>query len=105
LDWQAALADLLAAESLIWSDTDKKGRPRQRDCRPFLLQLGPVDPSDDRTAGPPGEPSIRLDLVAAIDLQGRSLRPEQLQHWLGERLATPLRLGQVERRSLVLRPC
>ena len=104
LAWDSALADLLAAETLIWSDTDKKGRPRQRDCRPYLLGLVPAA-GEDELAAAPGEQCIRLDLEAAIDLQGRSLRPEQLQHWLAERLASPLQLGRVERRSLVLRPC
>ena len=105
LDWDGAVADLLAAETLVWSDTDKKGRPRQRDCRPCLLQLGRLAGSGDPGVDAPAEPCIRLELEAAIDLQGRSLRPEQLQHWLAERLARPLQLGRVERRALVLRPC
>ena len=33
------VAAVLAAPSLIWQDTDKKGRPRQRDCREALLGL------------------------------------------------------------------
>ncbi|MCX5949084.1 MAG: TIGR03936 family radical SAM-associated protein, partial [Cyanobacteria bacterium] len=105
LDWDGALADLLAAETLIWSDTDKKGRPRQRDCRPYLLRLGRLRPAGDLDPDGSLEQPIRLALEATIDLQGRSLRPEQLQHWLAERLAVPLRLGRVERRSLELRPC
>ena len=99
--WDAAIADLLQADALIWNDTDKKGRPRSRDCRPALLQLvrsgeGPTDSSS---------PSLRLDLEAAVDPAGRSLRPEQIAHWLGERLAIPLEPTQVQRRSLVLHPC
>ena len=105
LDWNAALAELLAAETLVWSDKDKKGRPRQRDCRPYLLQLGRVTAPGAPGADAPAEPGIRLDLLAAIDLQGRSLRPEQLQHWLAERLSSPLQLGRVARRALVLRSC
>ena len=34
--WQGAVDELIASESWIWNDTDKKGRPRQRDCRPYL---------------------------------------------------------------------
>ena len=37
--WHQAVAAVLAAPSLIWQDTDKKGRPRQRDCREALLGL------------------------------------------------------------------
>jgi radical SAM-linked protein len=99
--WDAAIADLLQADALIWNDTDKKGRPRTRDCRPALLQLrrsgeGPIGSSS---------PALRLDLEAAVDPAGRSLRPEHIAHWLGERLALSLESTQVQRRSLVLRPC
>ena len=93
--WQQAVAALLAAPSLIWQDTDKKGRPRQRDCREALLGLG-------LTLEPGG--SVMLELDAAIDPSGRSLRPEQLQHWLAEQLDRPLHLGRLRRQALVLKP-
>ena len=32
LDWNAAVDQLLQATTLVWHDTDKKGRPRERDC-------------------------------------------------------------------------
>ncbi|QPN65151.1 TIGR03960 family B12-binding radical SAM protein [Synechococcus sp. CBW1004] len=99
--WDGAIADLLQSDALIWNDTDKKGRPRSRDCRPALLQLSRSG------EGPTGSssPSLRLDLEAAVDPAGRSLRPEQIAQWLGERLAIPLEPTQVQRRSLVLRSC
>ena len=103
--WQQALAALMAADALIWEDTDKKGRPRQRDCRPALLDLrlaagasaGPGEASVDPDA-------VVLELQAAIDPSGRSLRPEQLQHWLGQRLGVALELGRLQRQALVLKP-
>jgi len=100
--WDAAIAGLLQADALIWNDTDKKGRPRSRDCRPSLLQLVcsaemPITRSVSA--------SLRLDLEAAVDPAGRSLRPEQIAHWLGERLGLLLQLGLVQRRGLVLRSC
>ena len=103
-DWSGAIQALLSANSLIWHDHDKKGRPRQRDCRPDLLGLEwqPVG-SEDGGVGAPA--AVSLDLVAAIDSQGRSLRPEQMRHWLAERLAVPLQVGPVQRRALRLRPC
>jgi radical SAM family uncharacterized protein/radical SAM-linked protein len=103
-DWSGAIQALLSANSLIWHDHDKKGRPRQRDCRPDLLALEwqPVR-SEDGGVGAPA--AVSLDLVAAIDSQGRSLRPEQVRHWLAERLAVPLQVGPVQRRALRLRPC
>ncbi|MCP9776085.1 TIGR03960 family B12-binding radical SAM protein [Cyanobium sp. WAJ14-Wanaka] len=91
--WQQAIAALLAAESLPWSDTDKKGRPRQRDCRPALVSLGLV-------AGA----AATLEFQAAIDPSGRSLRPEQLQFWLAQELGQPLQLARMRRQELLLKP-
>jgi radical SAM-linked protein len=91
--WQAAVAALLAAPELLWHDTDKKGRPRQRDCRPALMAL-------ELTAIT--ATSAELALQAAIDGAGRSLRPEQLRDWLAERLGQPLVLGHQCRQQLSL---
>ncbi|MCT0215972.1 TIGR03960 family B12-binding radical SAM protein [Synechococcus sp. CS-1330] len=95
--WQQARASLLAAETLMWNDTDKKGRPRSRDCRPFLLDLQWAEPQSDG--------SLLCTLWAAIDAAGRSLRPEQVQHWLAERLGQSLALSGLRRKDLVLKPC
>jgi radical SAM family uncharacterized protein/radical SAM-linked protein len=95
LPLQQAIDTLLASKTLIWHDTDKKGRPRQRDCRADLLNLGCAEPS----------PRALLQLDAAIDPQGRSLRPQQIQHWLAELLEAPLVLQQVRREALLLRSC
>ncbi|BEV35953.1 TIGR03960 family B12-binding radical SAM protein [Synechococcus sp. M16CYN] len=82
INWSIAIATLLAADKLIWHDTDKKGRSRQRDCRPALRRL-------DILSNPEG-PRLRLRLEAKVDGMGRSLRPSQIQHWLEEQLRTPL---------------
>ncbi|MBC1261804.1 TIGR03960 family B12-binding radical SAM protein [Synechococcus sp. BSF8S] len=93
--WGPALESLLTAAELPWRDTDKKGRPRQRDCRPLLEALTLVAASDQ---------SCCVGLGARIDAQGRSVRPEQVCLWLQERLGIPLRLGRVSRDRLRLRP-
>jgi hypothetical protein len=93
--WLQARATLLEAETLIWHDTDKKGRPRSRDCRPFLLDLQMPAASDS--------PQL-CSLWAAIDASGRSLRPEQVQHWIAERLGQSLVLKALRRQALVLKP-
>ncbi|MFY8148349.1 MAG: TIGR03960 family B12-binding radical SAM protein [Prochlorococcaceae cyanobacterium] len=98
--WQAAVAALLRADSLPWHDTDKKGRPRQRECRPFLEALDLLDPGVPEAAA-----GACLRLQAAIDPQGRSLRPQQLAHWLGEALGIPLRVVEAQRLELRLRAC
>jgi len=98
--WDEAIAALLAAPALPWQDTDKKGRPRSRDCRPALLALR-LDPQPP----PPAAQRIGIELEAAIDPAGRSLRPEQIAAWLAQRLAIPLEPARVRRRALLLRPC
>ncbi|MCP9928580.1 TIGR03960 family B12-binding radical SAM protein [Cyanobium sp. CH-040] len=100
LDWQGAIERLLAADALIWEDTDKKGRPRQRDCRPDLLDLRLIetDGAQDVTAG-----RARLAVHASVDAAGRSLRPDQLAHWLGRELGVPLRCERQCRAALLLR--
>lgn len=95
--WQGALDALRTAETLVWHDTDKKGRPRQRDCRADLLNLELLETTAQAAA--------RLQLHAAIDGAGRSIRPEQIAHWLAERLDAPLTLQAVRRDALLLRPC
>ena len=73
-DWSAALEAVTQAQELIWHDTDKKGRPRQRDCRSALQRLDII--------GEPQGVGIRLRLEAGVDPMGRSIRPSQIQHGL-----------------------
>ena len=95
--WQGAIESLLARDVLFWQDTDKKGRPRCRDCRPYLqsLTLAALR-SEPPTAG------AELRFEAAIDAIGRSLRPEQLRAWLGRELGMELQLGRMRRLALLL---
>ncbi|MBM5793970.1 MAG: DUF2344 domain-containing protein, partial [Cyanobacteria bacterium K_DeepCast_0m_m1_088] len=94
--WQAAAAALLDSTAWIWHDTDKKGRPRQRDCRPFLQSLG--------VTGLELEPAtVVVRYGAQVDPAGRSLRPEQLQHWFAQQLDTGLEMVNLRRESLQLR--
>jgi radical SAM-linked protein len=94
--WQAAAAELLNSSSWIWHDTDKKGRPRQRDCRPFLESLA-VEGVAQRPA------VVELRYGALVDSAGRSLRPEQLQHWFSQQLDAGLEMVSLRRESLQLR--
>ena len=87
----------MAAEQLIWHDTDKKGRPRERDCRSALRQLLLVSPSDGQR--------VRLRLEATVDSMGRSIRPSQIQHWLEAQLGASLHLHNLRREVLQLAEC
>jgi uncharacterized protein (DUF2344 family) len=99
-DWEGAIAEMLREDELIWEDTDKKGRPRRRDVRTLLktLRLVSSDAADSSS-------SAQLELIAAVDEQGRSLKPAQLCQWLSERLDDELTLSQVRRMELGLLQC
>jgi radical SAM family uncharacterized protein/radical SAM-linked protein len=99
-EWQRAIDRVLASTTLLWHDTDKKGRPRQRDCRPDLLKLQLIE-TDGVVDTPPG--CVRLALRASVDAAGRSLRPDQLARWLGWELGVPLRSDRQCRAALLLR--
>ena len=96
-DWSPAIAALLAADQLMWHDTDKKGRPRSRDCRSVLRRLDVLsDPEGSR---------LRLRLEADVDSMGRSLRPSQIQHWLEQQVSEPIALQSLKRDRLELAQC
>ena len=94
VDWSMAVAAITAAEQLIWHDTDKKGRPRQRDCRSALRRLEVLDGSSPHRG--------RLRLEAEVDEMGRSLRPAQLQHWIAEQQGVSLEIIGLSREALQL---
>lgn len=96
--WEEALEALRGSEHWIWHDKDKKGRPRQRDCRPALRQVRLLHHDQQ-------QPLVALELETALDQQGFGVRPEHLRGWLGEHLERPLRLAHPRREALLLRPC
>jgi len=103
VDWSQAIAALLAQNELIWEDTDKKGRPRRRDLRDLLQDLRlmePLEPCSEEIGF-----RAELELVAAVDSQGRSLKPAQLQFWLSQQLGFDLSLSRVRRVELTLLQC
>jgi radical SAM-linked protein len=97
LEWEMALHTLMQSDTWIWNDQDKKGRPRQRDCRPALRQMSLAE-HDGRSN------AVELVLETRIDAQGFGVRPEHLRSWLSAHLALPLRLGSQRREALFLRP-
>ena len=96
-EWLSAVEAIQSAKQLIWHDTDKKGRPRQRDCRPALQRLNVM--RDENTA------HVRLELEAEVDAMGRSIRPSQVQSWLADQLGLVLHLRSLCRESLRLTQC
>lgn len=80
---------------LPWEDTDKKGRPRQRDLRPLLKDLTLQDQSGA---------AARLAVDVVIDANGRTLKPEQLETILADCLGEELAITTLRRDWLYLRP-
>jgi radical SAM-linked protein len=106
--WQAALTALLAASELPWQDTDKKGRPRQRDYRPLLLDLRLVSPTAAAAAAAQvGQKSaaVQITVASAITPQGLGLKPDHLCLWLGQQLGRTLRTDRHRRLALTLADC
>ena len=97
VDWDVAVASITAAQQLIWHDTDKKGRPRQRDCRPSLRRLELLSGSSPKRR--------RLCLETEVDEMGRSIRPTQIQHWIAEQQGLPLEISSLKREALHLAKC
>jgi radical SAM-linked protein len=100
--WQGALTALMAASELPWQDTDKKGRPRQRDYRELLrdLRLMSPEPGAPRPVEPGG--TVVIALESAITPQGLGLKPDHLCHWLAHHLGRPLRADRSRRMALTL---
>ncbi|WP_320666915.1 TIGR03960 family B12-binding radical SAM protein [Prochlorococcus sp. MIT 1307] len=103
-EWKAAINSLLMAKELIWNDTDKKGRPRKRNCRPELSSLG-MDINRNKGEALIALKGVRMQLNAVIDKQGRSIKPIQIKHWVEESLGLPLEISNVQRDEIQLLKC
>nr|WP_320676126.1 TIGR03960 family B12-binding radical SAM protein [Prochlorococcus sp. MIT 1300] len=104
LEWENAIKSILKSTQLIWKDKDKKGRPRERDCRSVLrsIQLNCfIDKNEQKNA----YRGVNLQLDAQIDKLGRSLKPDHIRHWIGENLNQPIRVNDVKREKLRLIKC
>ncbi len=103
-EWQESIDHILKSEELIWNDTDKKGRPRTRNCRNELnsLILKPTKYSISELSRNQG---IQLQLNALIDPIGRSIKPIQVKHWIEEYLGKSLGMSHVQRDEIQLLKC
>ena len=92
---------LCQAKQLIWHDTDKKGRPRERDCRPNLQSIR-LKNYLQKEKEPLRLNKASIELKALIDPMGRSLKPSQIKHWIEERMGYALEISDVRRNELQL---
>ncbi len=103
-DWGKAVRKLIESNALIWNDKDKKGRPRERDCKNELqrLELKKIR-SSEFDLNQNSEASFELE--ALIDQMGRSIKPVHIQHWLANELDQGLNIKDVKRQELLLLQC
>ncbi len=107
LDWEKGIESIKSSPKIIWSDIDKKGRPRNLDLKPYLQLL---QKSSDIHCTPHGIQSKNtnkaiIKLETNIDSLGRSLKPIQIKHLLEEQLGEPLEINSVKREELILSEC
>ena len=91
-------------------DTDKKGRPRQRDYRKLLLDLRLLSPTAAAAAAAAAEQvgqsaAVQITLASAITPQGLGLKPDHLCLWLGQQLGRSLQTNRHRRLALNLADC
>ncbi len=96
-----AINHILNRKTLIWKDTDKKGRTRLRDFKMVLysLKIEPIS-SNANHQRPPNTFHIKLESL--IEKSGLSLKPKQIHHWIEEYLNEPLKITDIKRNELLL---
>ncbi len=104
LEWEQALEYIQKKKNLIWHDTDKKGRPRHRDCRPSLVSLN-IHNEVPKSIKIQQFNEIRLELETLIDSMGRSLKPTQIKFWIEEYFKHPATITDIRRDELLLFQC
>ncbi len=104
IQYKDAIKTLVDANELVWRDKDKKGRPRERNCREALQSLQ-LQTATHKTSNFHPTDYVRLQLEAEIDQMGRSLKPQQIKHWLEEYFKNPLKISDIKRDELKLIQC
>ena len=97
-DWNIGINKIINSNKLIWTDKDKKGRPRERDMRPELKSLELIMPNKSNL-----QANISIVLSSLISSNGQSIKPIQIQHWLSESLGENLEIENIQRSELILK--
>ncbi len=105
LPWIKGINYLRNTPKLIWNDTDKKGRPRQKDYIQELESLRLESELNNNEIKLGNRNSIRIELITRVDQAGRSIKPVQIQKWLEEYFEKSLELSRITRDELVLKKC
>ena len=101
--WMKAINEVILSKELLWNDTDKKGRPRERDLRPLLQSLNLHNDCENKIIL--RSEKVRIELETFIDPIGRSLKPLQIKHWIEQHLKQTLEITDIKRDELKLHKC
>ncbi len=96
-----AIENIMSSNELIWQDKDKKGRHRERDCRELLEKLVLIDCDGNKLYSE----NQSIELSAFIDKLGRSIKPEQIKHWIEKEVGHSLLMQGIKRQELILLEC
>tara|TARA_Y100001968_G_C19374947_1_gene727126 strand:+ start:488 stop:766 length:279 start_codon:yes stop_codon:yes gene_type:complete len=89
------------AKQLIWNYKDKKGKPRERDCKATSKTIKIIDKSYPNNREIPLE-FIRAELETLIDPMGRSIKPMQIQLGYQSFFEHPINIKSIKRDELKL---
>ena len=104
MQWEKALENIIEAQELIWTDTDKKGRKRSRNFKPELKSLtikNRLKKADQLSE----VKMLEIELNSFISFQGKSIKPIHVKYWLSKRIGNDLEIFGLKRTKLILKRC
>ena len=101
---EKGLTSIMNSKELIWRDTDKKGRERERNLREFLKSINMSKNKND-CLNLADNQLIRIQVNCLVDDMGRSIKPIQVKSWLERYLGQVLELENVVRDEIHLLKC
>ena len=102
--WQNGLNSISNANTLIWKDSDKKGRARERDFKQSLIKLS-IEMNNSQKLPSMCFNTIRIKLESNIDNMGCNLKPLQIQQWVQNYFERTLIISEIRRDELKLFQC
>ena len=103
-EWQNSINYIVKSKELIWKDSDKKGREREKDFKSSLHKLS-LEINNKEELNSTIINTIRVKLESNIDNMGRNLKPVQIQEWIQNYLDRPLTISHIKRDELKLFQC
>ena len=102
--WNEAINSITSSDKLIWIDSDKKGRQRERDFKEELKYINIKQyPNNNITSKL--DSLIELELRTFITPLGKNIKPDYIKFWLEAFLGDALKITERQRTQLILKRC